>query len=186
MLNSFFYSLYSFYFITVFLILFSHYHHVPSHLFLLFLIHNSHQSTGRQDCYSMVWTRPTIPTEGTTDLLHTQRPSHLSPKIRLLCLVHSHLFLLHQDSRNFLIPMVVKGCLWSTCSNKTLSERLQAMLPWTVATPKVRCRDWPWFWTWSYRNTFRIRRRIFNLLGKVIAMSLWPGRIGTTVRISVL
>ena len=50
MLNSFFYFSYFFY-PHHFIIILSHYHHVPSPLFLLFLIHDSHQATGRQDCY---------------------------------------------------------------------------------------------------------------------------------------
>ena len=89
------------------------------------------------------------------------------------------LLLLYQNLGDLLIPTVIEERLWSTGRDKTLCEHLQAALARAGGTPEARRRDWPRLWTWSHRNAVQSRRRIFYLLRKAIATSLWPGRIGT-------
>ena len=69
----------SFFFITIFLILFSHYHHIPSHLSPHF--HSRFTPiNGETRLLFHVWMRPTIPTANTMDPLRSQRLSHLVPQ----------------------------------------------------------------------------------------------------------
>ena len=60
-----------------FLFLLLYYHHVPS---FYFSSYDSHQATGRQDCYCSLERRPTTPTADVKDQLHSQRPPHLVPQ----------------------------------------------------------------------------------------------------------
>ena len=60
-----------------FLFLLLYYHHIPS---FYFSSYDSHQATGRQDCYCTLEQRPTTPNSDAKDLLHSQRPSYLVPQ----------------------------------------------------------------------------------------------------------
>ena len=46
----------------------------------IFSSYDSHQATGRQDCYCTLEQRPTTPNSDAKDLLHSQRPSYLVPQ----------------------------------------------------------------------------------------------------------
>ena len=81
MLNSFFpflSLLFLFPFIRItFLFLLLYYHHFPS---FYFSSHDSHQATGRRDCYCALERGPTTPTADVKDRLHSQRPPYLVPQ----------------------------------------------------------------------------------------------------------